>query len=68
MLDLIGIIEEKNKKEKKGDKEEPIEIELKDDNIKDDNTKKIVVDLPEDIEQNGGNVKKIKLDQHYNFF
>ena len=68
MLDLIGIIEEKNKKEKKEDKEEPVEIELKGDNIKDDNTKKIVVDVQEDIEQSGGDIKKIKLDQHYNFF
>jgi hypothetical protein len=63
MLDLIGIIEEKNKKEEMKDKEEPVEIE-----IKDNNTKKIVVDSPENIEQNGGNFKKIKLDQHYNFF
>ena len=63
MLDLIGIIEEKNKKEKKEDKEELVEIELKN-----DNTKKIVVNIPEEIEQSGGNVKKIKLDQHYNFF
>ena len=63
MLDLIGIIEDKNKKEKKEDKEESVEIELKQ-----DNTKKIVVDTPEDIEQSGGNIKKIKLDQHYNFF
>lgn len=61
MLDLIGIIEDKNKKEKK---EEPVEIELKETN----NTKKIVVDVSEDIEQSGGNLKKIKLDQHYNFF
>ena len=68
MLDLIGIIEDKNKKEKKEDKEEPVEIELKDHNIKDDNTKKIVVDVPEEVEQSGGNIKKIKLDQHYNFF
>ena len=60
MLDLIGIIEEKNKKGKKG-QEESIEL-------KNDNTKKIVVDSPENIEQNGGNFKKIKLDQHYNFF
>lgn len=63
MLDLIGFIEDKNKKEEKKNKEKPVEIELKD-----NNTKNIVVDVPEDIEQNGGNVKKIKLDQHYNFF
>ena len=64
MLDLIGIIEDKNKKEKKEDKEEPVEMEIKETN----NTKKIMVDVPEDVEQSGGNIKKIKLDQHYNFF
>ena len=63
MLDLIGIIEEKNKKDKKEDKEEPVEI-----NIKEDNSKKIVLDIPDNMEQSGGNVKRIKLDQHYNFF
>ena len=63
MLDLIGFIEEKNNKDKKKDKEESVEID-----IRDDNTKKIVVDTPEEIEQSGGNIKKIKLDQHYNFF
>lgn len=81
MLDLINIIEEKNKKEKKEDKEKSVEIKIDDDNDKDKDkdenideknkigkeVKKIEieVDVPE---QTAGSVKRIKLDQHYNFF
>ena len=56
MLDLINIIEEKNKKINKVDKEQPVEITGS-------------VDVENKLEdQQGGEFKRIKLDQHYNFF
>ena len=65
MLDLIGIIEDKNKKSKKAEQEKSVELE------NDNKVKKIVVENSEgnnSEEQSGGNFKRIKLDQHYNFF
>ena len=56
MLDLIKIIEEKNKKINKVDKEQPVEITGS-------------VDVENKLEdQQGGEFKRIKLDHHYNFF
>jgi len=54
MLDLINIIEKKNKNGKKEEKEQSVEITELNVNNQD--------------EQQGGNIKKIKLDHHYNFF
>jgi hypothetical protein len=56
MLDLIKIIEEKNKKINKVDKEQSVEITGS-------------VDVENKLEdQQGGEFKRIKLDHHYNFF
>jgi hypothetical protein len=56
MLDLIKIIEDKNKKVNKGEKEQSVEITGD-------------ADVENKLEdQQGGEFKRIKLDQHYNFF
>jgi hypothetical protein len=56
MLDLINIIEDKNKKVNKGEKEQSVEITGD-------------ADVENKLEdQQGGEFKRIKLDQHYNFF
>ena len=56
MLDLIRIIEDKNKKVNKGEKEQSVEITG-------------AADLENKLEdQQGGEFKRIKLDHHYNFF
>ena len=56
MLDLIRIIEDKNKKVNKGEKEQSVEITGD-------------ADVENKLEdQQGGEFKRIKLDQHYNFF
>ena len=81
MLDLINIIEQKNKEKKIEDKEQSVEIDIdndnniqdNDNNIQDKNNNnkdkfnkiEIKVDVPE---QTAGAVKRIKLNQHYNFF
>jgi len=54
MLDLINIIEKKNKNGKKEEKEQSVEITELNVNNQD--------------EQQGGEFKRIKLDHHYNFF
>ena len=56
MLDLIRIIEDKNKKVNKGEKEQSVEITGD-------------ADVENKLEdQQGGEFKRIKLDHHYNFF
>ena len=56
MLDLINIIEDKNKKVNKGEKEQSVEITGD-------------ADVENKLEdQQGGEFKRIKLDHHYNFF
>ena len=56
MLDLIKIIEDKNKKVNKGEKEQSVEITGD-------------ADVENKLEdQQGGEFKRIKLDHHYNFF
>jgi hypothetical protein len=79
MLDLMNVIEEKNKKENKVDKEKSVEIEMNNDKVdvkvdkeidvkeKDDKVD-VKVDKVDVSQQEGGSVKRIILDQHYNFF
>ena len=83
MLDLINIIEQKNKEKKIEDKEQSVEIDIdndnniqdNDNNIQDKNNNnkdkfkkiEIKVDVPEQT-AGAGAVKRIKLNQHYNFF
>jgi hypothetical protein len=56
MLDLINIIEDKNKKVNEGEKEQSVEITGD-------------ADVENKLEdQQGGEFKRIKLDHHYNFF
>ena len=55
MLDLINIIEDKNKKVNEGEKEQSVEITG-------------VGGGANITGQQGGEFKRIKLDHHYNFF